>query len=114
MADILSQDEISRLLDTSIGDSEWPLYFYTDQPQVMEISREFAVMKLDFVHDQDIYETDIKIRLEKEFEVKVNIIFHNKKQAARYFIEKLEEYEKFQKQADFLKEWLENNPEYII
>ena len=117
MADILSQDQIDKLLSTDYTIDELPLYMYV-------VGQEIITIDLAYIEDTlKIQVVDIVTDYEIEQEFKKKgighfILYVSKRDIGINFKARLDahndDYDLSEKENEFVIKWLENNPEYVI
>ena len=114
MAEFLSQMEIDMLLDDVMEETEFPIYLYLKNPdgkyEILEL--EYAQAK-DIVGEYELYQSVIKNKFEnKKYEVLK--ICETKNQLVKYFKNRFDKLVEVEKEIAFMKEYMENHPEYLL
>ena len=117
MANFLSQDEINQLLDIGKLDDDFPYYAEIKENEkydILTITKELLKDNYDLdIDKQDIYDHNIT----KKFKEKgIDILRTNssKTKLVQSMKSDLEEFDKKKDEMEFIKTYLENNPEYVV
>lgn len=116
MADILSQEEIDRLLTVPMVDNDWPMYFYIKNTklEIIEVDKEFAENTLNMDLTQDVYDYDVKYAVENVLNSEVKEMMYGRKYVAQAMLKKQQTLRELQLEIEFIDNWIETHPEYLI